>query len=58
MLELPGHPEGTTADGAVHELLAQLLEHRFVLTDRAGAVTRWSRPAELLFNWDVKAALG
>lgn len=35
----------------VEELLRQLVDARFVLTDREGAVTRWTRPAEELFGW-------
>ena len=37
---------------AVEELLRQLVDARFVLTDRDGAVTRWSRPAEEPFGCD------
>ena len=43
---------------AVRGLLRQLLLHRFVLTDRSGSVTRWSRPAEGLFGWDSDVAVG
>jgi len=53
---------GTTADPstseAVEELLRQLVDARFVLTDRDGAVTRWSRPAEELFGWPGARMLG
>ena len=43
---------------AVEELLRQLVDARFVLTDRDGAVTRWSRPAEELFGWPAARMLG
>ena len=43
---------------AVEELLCQLVDARFVLTDRDGAVTRWSRPAEELFGWPSARILG
>ena len=43
---------------AVEELLRQLVDARFVLTDRDGAVTRWSRPAEELFGWPNARMLG
>ena len=42
----------------VEELLRQLVDARFVLTDRDGAVTRWSRPAEELFGWPGARMLG
>jgi PAS domain S-box-containing protein len=43
---------------AVEELLRQLVDARFVLTDREGSVTRWSRPAEKLFGWPGARMLG
>ena len=43
---------------AVEELLSQLVDARFVLTDREGTVTRWGRPAEDLFGWPGAAMLG
>ena len=43
---------------AVEELLRQLVDARFVLTDREGSVTRWSRPAEELFGWPGARMLG
>jgi PAS domain S-box-containing protein len=43
---------------AVEELLRQLVDARFVLTDREGTVTRWGRPAEDLFGWPGAAMLG
>ncbi len=43
---------------AVEELLRQLVDARFVLTDRDGAVTRWSRPAEVLFGWPAEGMVG
>ena len=44
--------------GSVHALLRQLVESRFVLTDREGAVTRWSDAAHAFFGWDPHAMLG
>lgn len=44
--------------GSVAELLRQLVESHFVLTDRDGAVTRWSSSAQALFGWEPHAMLG
>src|SRR5215211_1594225 len=49
---------GPSTSEAVEELLRQLVDARFVLTDRDGAVTRWSRPAEELFGWPNARMLG
>ena len=49
---------GPSSPEAVEELLRQLVDARFVLTDRDGAVTRWGRPAEELFGWPGGHALG
>ena len=49
---------GPSTSEAVEELLRQLVDARFVLTDREGAVTRWSRPAEELFGWPGARMLG
>ena len=49
---------GAPTSEAVEELLRQLVDARFVLTDRDGAVTRWSRPAEELFGWPSARMLG
>ena len=49
--------EASTAE-VVEELLRQLVDARFVLTDREGAVTRWSRPAEQVFGWPATRMLG
>ena len=46
------------APEAVEKLLAQLVGACFVLTDRNGSVTRWSRPAEELFGWASAALVG
>ena len=46
------------AEGAVEELLRELVDARFVLTDRDGSLTRWSRPAEVLFGWPAARMLG
>ena len=48
----------TSTSEVVEELLRQLVDARFVLTDRDGAVTRWSRPAEELFGWPGARMLG
>ncbi|HEY8769279.1 MAG TPA: hypothetical protein VIM03_01975, partial [Thermoleophilaceae bacterium] len=58
MLENGTSAEGTASEETIAELLMQLLQHRFVLTDRGGSVTRWSTPASILFAWEAKAALG
>ncbi|HEV3377994.1 MAG TPA: PAS domain-containing protein, partial [Thermoleophilaceae bacterium] len=49
---------GPSTSEAVEELLRQLVDARFVLTDRDGAVTRWSRPAEELFGWPGARMVG
>ena len=49
---------GASAAEVVEELLRQLVDARFVLTDRDGSVTRWSRPAEALFGWPAPRMLG
>src|SRR5512132_4596853 len=49
--------QASTAE-VVEELLRQLVDARFVLTDRDGNVTRWSRPAEELFGWASNRMLG
>jgi hypothetical protein len=49
-------PAGASEAG--EELLRSLLESHFVLTDRGGHVTRWSRPAESTFGLDADAAVG
>src|SRR5215217_2808153 len=49
---------GASAAEVVEELLRQLVDARFVLTDRDGSVTRWSRPAEELFGWPAPRMLG
>ena len=55
----PSSPEEDLASSeAVEELLRQLVDARFVLTDRDGAVTRWSGPAEELFGWPAAWMLG
>ena len=51
----PESSPATAQAEAVEELLRQLVDARFVLTDRDGAVTRWSRPAEELFGWPARA---
>jgi PAS domain S-box-containing protein len=51
-------PTAAAPPGSVHELLRQLVESHFVLTDRDGAVTRWSTPAQALFGWEPHGMLG
>jgi hypothetical protein len=58
VLENLPSPHGLAKDDAVRELLQQLLERRFVLTDRGGSVTRWSHPAESLLGWSGEGVLG
>ena len=43
---------------AVEALLHQLVDANFVLTDRGGHITRWSKPAEALFGWPAAAMAG
>ena len=57
MSEQESSPATAQAE-AVEELLRQLVDARFVLTDRDGAVTRWSRPAEELFGWPSSRMIG
>ena len=49
---------GASSAEVVEELLRQLVDARFVLTDRDGSVTRWGRPAEELFGWPSARMLG
>ena len=50
--------EAVAPPEAVEELLRQLVDARFVLTDRSGCITRWSRPAEHIFGWPASAMVG
>ena len=50
--------EAVAPPEAVEELLRQLVDARFVLTDRSGCITRWSRPAEVVFGWPASAMVG
>ena len=50
--------EAVAPPEAVEELLRQLVDARFVLTDRSGCITRWSRPAEQVFGWPASAMVG
>ena len=50
--------EAVAPPEAVEELLRQLVDARFVLTDRSGCITRWSRPAEHVFGWPASAMVG
>ena len=49
---------GASSAEVVEELLRQLVDARFVLTDRDGSITRWSRAAEELFGWPAPRMLG
>src|SRR4029079_11491964 len=40
------------------ELLGQIIEGYFVLTDGQGSVSKWSEPAELLFGRPAQEVLG
>src|SRR4051795_5511367 len=57
--------ESTTADEVLTELadtldplLRQVINGFFVLTDGQGSVSKWSEPAELLFDQPSEAILG
>ena len=57
MYEDPATASTSQAE-VVEELLRQLVDARFVLTDREGSVTRWSRPAEAMFGWPARKESG
>ena len=54
----PDVEETTGPHDPLDELLTQLINGFFVLTDGQGAVSKWSEPAELLFGLDAAEALG
>src|SRR5437868_1186536 len=47
-----------TPDEALDQLLGQIISGCFVLTDGQGALSKWSEPAELLFDAPAEEALG
>src|SRR5215203_4370488 len=49
----PDVEETTGAHDPLDELLTQLINGFFVLTDGQGAVSKWSEPAELLFGGEA-----
>src|SRR5215207_7605010 len=54
----PDVEETTGAHDPLDELLTQLINGFFVLTDGQGAVSKWSEPAELLFGLEAAEVLG
>ena len=53
------HAHGASGpEEALDQLLRQIISGFFVLTDGAGALSKWSEPAELLFGLDAEGALG
>jgi chromosome segregation ATPase len=52
----PTAPSGAS-DEALDQLLRQIVEGFFVLTDGQGALSKWSEPAELLFGYEADEAL-
>src|SRR5690349_17695900 len=52
-------PFGTAGEeDALDQLLRQIISGFFVLTDGAGSLSKWSDPAELLFDVPAEEALG
>src|SRR3954453_8189251 len=56
----PPAPAPTPSDqeASLHQLLRQIIGGYFVLTDGQGAISKWSDPAELLFDAPADDALG
>src|SRR4051812_50186108 len=58
----PSTPDQVIAESVVaeplDELLRQIVNGYFVLTDGNGAVSKWSEPAELLFGRSSEEILG
>src|SRR4051812_17058976 len=50
-------PNAPVAEEALDQLLRQIIEGFFVLTDGQGALSKWSEPAELLFGHEADEAL-
>ncbi len=61
-MNLPSTPDQVIAESVVAEpldqLLRQIVNGYFVLTDGNGAVSKWSEPAELLFGRAAEEILG
>ncbi|HYP47353.1 MAG TPA: PAS domain-containing protein, partial [Thermoleophilaceae bacterium] len=51
-------PVVASSDDAIEPLLSQLFASQFVLTDRDGAVTRWSTAAQALLGFGPEAMAG
>jgi PAS domain S-box-containing protein len=51
-------PHAPAAEEALDQLLRQIITGFFVLTDGQGALSKWSDPAELLFDLPAEEALG
>src|SRR5829696_5691464 len=54
----PDVDEAAGHDDPLDNLLTQIINGFFVLTDGQGAVSKWSEPAELLFGLDAAEVLG
>src|SRR3954465_6124409 len=54
----PDHGPGDAITEPLDELLRQIINGYFVLTDGNGAVSKWSEPAELLFGRASQEILG
>src|SRR3954465_10976722 len=54
----PDHGPGDAITEPLDELLRQIVNGYFVLTDGHGAVSKWSEPAELLFGRSSEEILG
>src|SRR3954462_7086500 len=54
----PVHGPSADPDEALDQLLRQIITGFFVLTDGQGALSKWSDPAEMLFDLPAEEALG
>src|SRR3954454_11692709 len=54
----PVHGPSADPDEALDQLLRQIITGFFVLTDGQGALSKWSDPAEALFDLPAAEALG
>src|SRR3954468_5066279 len=54
----PDVDETEVSNAPLDNLLTQIINGFFVLTDGQGAVSKWSEPAELLFGLDAAEVLG
>src|SRR3954454_2813610 len=57
-LPLPSALASDDHEAALDQLLRQIITGHFVLTDGQGALSKWSEPAELLFDATAEDALG